>query len=145
MGRTLLVVILGAVLLLASIWQLGLLDADSDPGEAAPEEVVEITKLGDDLYKAEGFPEIKRPMPGVTDPIILYGVMNALEVEEVPSQVAGRILFIGEQVDERAVPIVRGAAFPADPFYLATFHAGEKLVKVYYRRLCEGQEVRKGQ
>jgi WD40 repeat protein len=147
MGRIFLVTILGAVLLFAFTWQLGLLDTDSDPGATATveEQVVEITTLGDDLYKAEGFPEIRQPTPGVADPIILYGVMNALEVEEVPSQVAGRILFIGEQVDERAVPVVGGAAFPADPFYSSTFHAGEKLVKVYYRRLYEGQEVRKGQ
>jgi WD40 repeat protein len=147
MGRIFFVEILGAVLILASIWQLGLLDTDSDPGAAAreEEEAVEITTLGDDLYKAEGFPEIKQPTRVVTDPIILYGVMNALEPEEVPSQVAGRILFIGEQVDEGAVPVVRGAAFPADPFYLATFYAGEKSVKVYYRRLSEGQEVKRGQ
>ena len=35
--------------------------------------------------------------------MVVQGVMNAFEVEDVPSQVQGRVLFIGEQVDDTAV------------------------------------------
>src|SRR5262249_20769863 len=115
MGRIFLVISLGAVLFFAAIWQLGLLDPPSPQrGVAPPVKVADPTTLGKDLYEVAGFPQIPEPKRGGTDPIVLHGVMNAIEQEEVPSQVPGRILFIGEQVDESAVLAAGSAAFLAE-------------------------------
>jgi WD40 repeat protein len=145
MGRIFLVTSLGIVLFLAAIWQLGLLEPSAQPRDpAGPDKVADPATLGKDLYEVAGFPPIPEPKLGVTDPIVLYGVMTAIEQEDVGSQVPGRILFIGEQVDESAVLAAGSAAFLAEPYYYATVYAGEDFVK-FYRRLYEGQTVKKNQ
>ena len=144
MGRIFLVISLGAVLFVAAIWGI-VRPSDPPPTELLSDKVADPTTLGKDLYEVAGFPQIPEPKRGVTDPIVLYGVMNAIEQEEVGSQVPGRILFIGEQVDESAVLAAGSAAFLAEPYYYATVYAGEDLFVKFYRRLYEGQTVTKDQ
>src|SRR5260370_33412715 len=90
MGRIFLVMSLGAVVSFAAIWQLGFLNPSDQPRPPQPEvKAVDPATLGKDLYEGAGFPQIPEPKRGVTDPIVLYGVMSAIEQEEVPSQVPG--------------------------------------------------------
>jgi WD40 repeat protein len=146
MGRTIFFTIVGVVLLFALLWQVfsPISDPPTSDGTQTVDPVADIADLGDDLYKVEAFPDIRRRTKGGADPIILYGVMNAIEQEEVPSQVPGLILFIGEQVDESVVLAAGSAPFLAEPYYFATVDAGEIFVK-FYRRLYEGQPIRRDQ
>jgi WD40 repeat protein len=145
MGRIFLVIILGAALFFAVIWQLGLLETPGAPGMAPDEPVADIKSLGDNLYRAADFPKIPRPTGVVEDPIVLYGVMNVIDQEDVASEVQGRILFIGEQVDESAVLASGSAAFVAEPFYSVNVEASRASFVKVYRRIYEGEHIKQGQ
>jgi WD40 repeat protein len=150
MGRIVMVMILGAALFFAGAWQLGLLEKSTDSVKRNDEEasipVAAIETLGADLYAAEKFPEIHVRERKGRDPIVVPGIFNAIEEEEVPSQVPGRILFIGEQVDDSAVLVAGSAPFLTEPYYFAKVYAGgtEKFVK-FYRRLYQGETIKKNQ
>jgi WD40 repeat protein len=59
--------------------------------------------------------------------------------------VPGKILFIGEQVDDEVVMAAGSTAFLAEPFYAATVIVGGEKYTKFYRRLYEGQTVTRGQ
>ncbi len=150
MGRIFFVMLLGAALFFGAAWQLGLLESTINPSPsfdpAAKEKVVASEKsLGENLYQFKDFPKIALPTRSAAEPIVLYGVMNPIEQEEVPSQVPGRILFIGEQVDDAVIATAGSAAFLAEPYYAATIQAGRQSFVKYYRRLYEGQTFSQGQ
>ncbi|MBI2803618.1 MAG: hypothetical protein HYX68_01375 [Planctomycetes bacterium] len=152
MGRIFLVVMLGAGLFMGGIWYSGLLSEFKNPttydddqhGPGQPK-VAALTTLGADLFAAAKFPHIPNlPRPAI-DPTVLHGTLNPIEQEEVPSLVNGRVLFIGEQVDDAAVLAAGSTAFVAEPYYSATIHAGnDKFVK-FYRRIYEGETIRQNQ
>jgi WD40 repeat protein len=148
MARILLVMAAGAALFFAAAWQLGLLESTPNPvrntAETSAKTVTPKDKLGADLYVAGAFPEIELPK-GSADPVTLIGVMNPINIEEVPSQMPGKIQFIGEQVDDALVMAAGSAPFLAEPFYATEVQmAGDKYTK-FYRRLYEGQVVTRGQ
>ena len=148
MGRIFLVMVLGAALFFVGAYYAGLLEGDpttkvtQGPGVV---KVADITELGDDLYENKPFPKIAPAKKNVATPIVLPGVMNPIDVEEVPSQVPGRILFIGDQVDDSVVLAAGSAAFLAEPYYPAKVKTGGEEVFKFYRRLYEGQMVTQGQ
>lgn len=149
MLRIVLFMVLGAALFFAGAYQLGLFEDQGhgrqDVGPTPEEPVAAVTTLGNDLYDAKGYPEIVLPGLADSEPIEIYGIMNPIEWEEVPSQVPGRILFVGEEVDAATVLTAGSAAFLSEPYYTATIYTGgEPLVKVY-RRLYEGQTIKRGQ
>jgi WD40 repeat protein len=149
MVRILIVVALGAGLFFAAAWYLGLLDftEPSAPHVAQQrEETASEDQLGDFLYKPGPYPEVeKATRKTVSNPIVLYGVMNPTEEEEVPSQVPGALLFIGEEVDEGAALAAGSAAFMAEPYFAAEIRAGEEKIVRFYRRINESESVRRGQ
>jgi len=61
-------------------------------------------------------------------------------VVEVPSQVPGQLLFIGEGVPEWAISLTGVAPFMAEPYYYAVVRLGNEQHARFYRRLYE-QEV----
>lgn len=149
MGRAIVVIVLGVAIAIAAAWHFELIPTESavplPPPPPPSDEVVDASKLGGDLYAGKFAPvELPRRRTG-PDPIVLYGVMNAFEVEEVPSQVQGKVLFIGEQADESAVLVAGSAAFLAEPYYFADIDAGRQKFVKFYRRLYEGQTVTQGQ
>ena len=149
MGKFLVIVMLGVALFFSGAWALGLFDSrPTNVTETSRNTVASVTPLedlGTDLYAAKKFQPIELPKWKNADPIVLYGVMNAFETEEVSSQVPGRVLFIGEQVDDSAVLAAGSAAFLSEPYYFAKIFAGPETFVKFYRRLYEGETVRNGQ
>ena len=150
MGRTILVgLIIGTAGFVGIGWGLGWFTGDipfvTPTDHKLPH--VDVTKLGPDLYAPAPFPAIVLPKARTGPHDKIYGVLNAIEQETVPSAVPGQVvLFIGEQVDDSAVLVAGSAPFLAEPYYFADVYAGgdTKFVK-FYRRLYEGDTVRQGQ
>src|ERR1019366_4973873 len=152
MGRVFIVVLLGAALFFGGAWYLGLFEsmmnnnaAINPPASVAavPEE-----KLGDDLFKAADNPPFVIPERSNVDPIVLNGVMNLIEQEEVPgpTEKGGRILFIGTPVEENAVLAAGSTPFLTEPYYFQTIYTGEdRSFVTFYRRLYEGNTVQQDQ
>ncbi len=149
MFRIFFVVALGAGLFLAGAWHFGLLDNRTTTNPKVSGDVVEVTdvsKLGNDLYAAEPYPNIVPPTRGQSNPITVVGIMNAIELEEVPSPVPGRVLFIGDQVSDSAVLPAGSAAFLAEPYYSTPpIYGGRNSYTKFYRRYYEGQTAHHGQ
>src|SRR5262245_14154570 len=101
MTKYILYVILGVALFFGAAWGLGLFEGTRPVTPSATDQVqpaVKPEKLGPDLYAAEKFKPIELPKRMHAEPIVLYGVMNAFETQEVSSEVQGKVLFIGDQV-----------------------------------------------
>ncbi len=151
MFRILFIVALGAGLFLVIAWQLGLLDQTSvtnpkNVGQIGAIEVADPTTLGKDLYTADPYPTIVPPPRGQSNPIPVVGTMNAIEIEEVPSPVPGRVLFIGDQVSDSAVLAAGSAPFLAEPYYpTEPIDGGRNRYTKFYRRYYEGQTAHHGQ
>ncbi|MBI1830701.1 MAG: hypothetical protein HYR84_04535, partial [Planctomycetes bacterium] len=149
MIRIFLVMVLGAALFMAGAWYAGLLEGESDRHTidgGAPKKEVDIKELGDDLYKPIPFPDLPRAKAIASVPTVLYGVMNPIEQQEVPSEVTGKLSFIGDQVDDNVVLAAGSAAFLAEPYYPALpIKLGAEEVVMFYRRHYEGQTVSHGQ
>ncbi len=146
MGRILLVVVMGVGLFLGGTWYSGLLSdfqkaplritSNSGDKPARPE-----TELGPDLYQVEDFKDIPGSTRPPIDPLILHGSLVPTETEEVSSLVNGKVLFIGEQVDDSAVLAAGSAAFLAEPYYFADVYAGRTTFVKFYRRIYEGETI----
>ena len=149
MGRIVMVMLLGAGLFLGILYSLGMLNepitTPPDKTTAVQKVPVPIIELGGNLYQALDFPAIRIADTIIADPIVLIGVMNAIEQEEVPSQVPGVILFIGDQVEDSLVLAAGSAAFITEPYWLAEIRAGEDTFVKFYRRLYDGKPVTQGQ
>lgn len=149
MARIFLFMLLGAGLFFAIGYQLELFDTSGNQPKdiVAPQEtpVAPVSTLGADLYEAKNFPVVVLPTRRAAEPIEIYGLMNPIEQEEVPSQVPGIVLFIGEQIDDSVIATAGSAAFLAEPFYSVEVKAGQETFTKYYRRLYEGQTIRRGQ
>ncbi|MSU77066.1 MAG: hypothetical protein EXS16_03110 [Gemmataceae bacterium] len=151
MFRILFIVALGAGLFLVIAWQLGLLDQTSvtnpkNVGQIGAIEVADPTTLGKDLYTADPYPTIVPPTRGQSNPIPVVGTMNAIEMEEVPSPVPGRVLFIGDQVSDSAVLAAGSTPFLAEPYSSTPpIYGGRSSYTKFYRRYYEGQTAHHGQ
>src|ERR1043165_2678845 len=125
MGRILGILGLGVGLFLAGAWAFGLFGPSSD-GVGSHKQEKKVTpeaQLGSDLYVAESFPRTPRPKPKANAPHVgdrlkFPGVLNPLDQEEIANrtQLAGAILFIGEQVDDAVVAVAGSAPFLAEPY-----------------------------
>ncbi len=113
----------------------------SQEARAVPE-----SELGADLFAAQPFPEVKvRDTKRARDPVVIPGYLTALDQQEVPSQVPGQMLYIGEGISEGAVQAAGVAAFLAEPCDYAIIYLGERAVPTFYRRFYDGQIVRQEQ
>jgi WD40 repeat protein len=116
-------------------------------GSYAATSVTPESELGPDLYPATPFPEVKANSAAAraTDPIVISGYLTALDQQEVPSQVPGQMLFIGEGIPDAIVQLAGVAAFMAEPCYYANIWPGDKPIAKFYRRFYENQVVRQDQ
>ena len=64
--------------------------------------------------------------PSTSDPIVVHGVMNAFEDEEVPSQFRAASCSLANKSTTAAVLVAGSAAFLAEPYYYATICAGDR-------------------
>ncbi len=151
MGKYIVIFVLGIALFMSGAWYLGLFN-DKSPFNTPHSNVghhkvpvANAADLGEFLYTPTKYLPIEVPKRQATDPIVLRGLLNAFETEDVPSQVQGRVLFIGDQVDESAVLTAGSAAFLAEPYYYATIYAGKENFVRFYRRHYEGDTIKQGQ
>lgn len=149
MARIFLVMLVAAGLFLAGAYYAGLL-TDSpgqfpDVGTEPTSEVADIKDLGDDLYKRADFPLILNWDGPASAPVVLHGIMNPIDIEEVPSQVPGQVLFIGDPVDDALVLAAGSAPFLAEPYNYVPISAGVETNFKFYRRHYEGKPINEGQ
>jgi WD40 repeat protein len=148
MGRIIVAVTLGAVLFLSGAYYLGLMDdfwRTSPPTDGKGKvDAADVSKLPN-LYDPAPFPKIPDQTESIRDTMRLEGTLSAVETQEVACQMPGGILFIGEQIDETTVAVAGSAAFLAEPYYSAPIYAGKVTYTKFYRRLYEGDTVRKDQ
>ncbi len=149
MAKFLVILTLGVALFFAGIWALGIrppTDVDNPPITGSREPVRAKEDLGADLYAAAPFKPIQAPKWKNLNPIVVVGFLNAFETEEVPCVVPGRVLFIGEQVDDTAAFVAGSAAFLAEPYYPTSVTTGQgRKFSMFYRRLYDNEPVRYGQ
>jgi WD40 repeat protein len=150
MGRIIVVILLAAALFLTGAWSLGLLEEVPWSSTGTETKTVKAPtkpkeQLGSDLYADAGFAPIPAAKRRASEPTVLYGTLNAVELEEVPSQVNGRVMFIGEQVEDEAVLVGGPAGFLAEPYSFGSVFTGKDSFVKFYRRLYEGEFVQKGQ
>src|SRR5580700_3874330 len=91
----------GALIFVAIGIGTGVLDPPWIPSATTkpvgPGKTVDVGK--DDLYSVAPFPEIDKLAAKPKDePIILQGFTNIKDKQDVPAQVSGQILFIGEEL-----------------------------------------------
>lgn len=109
-------------------------------GEPDPE-------LGSVLYAAQALPKEPNVPAGRqgADPIILHGHITVLDKVDVSSQVAGQLLFIGEEVPEGAAQVGGVAPFFREPYQHALVEQGNRDIAKIYRRIFEGEPIRENQ
>ncbi|MBI3822323.1 MAG: hypothetical protein HY289_06550, partial [Planctomycetes bacterium] len=146
MVRIFLVMLLGAGIFLGGAWYAGLLETGPGPGHVVPDTtptVPSAAELGPDLYTADPYPVLPETQPPASIPIVLPGVMNPIDTEEVPSQVPGQILLIGDPVDDALVLAAGAGSFLVEPYSYAPV-VGEKSFK-FFRKHYDGKYVTEGQ
>ena len=150
MGRLLLSLILGGVIFALLAWQLGFIDTDSPeaPVVKGPDgKKVEPPKnLGAPLFEPAEIKVVEAPVPyRKVDPIVVLGHMAVMDKLDVPAQIPGQLLFIGEDIPEGATQVAGLAAFMAEPFDFTPVNQGLRDVPKFYRRLYESQVVYENQ
>ena len=100
-------------------------------------------ELGEPLYPAEPFPELKTANGSVRalQPLAIRGTIVVKDKQEVPSQVSGQMLFIGDGVPGGAVEAAGVAPFMVEPFGVATVNMGDERTYMFFRRLGESMVV----
>src|ERR1043165_7821270 len=120
MGRFFLTLILGVGIFGLVAWQLGLLITE-DPrigdGGDQPGVRVEPSALGAELYPKAPDMVVTPGLVRGRDPIHASGYMNVLEKGNVPSEVDGKLLFIGTEVPEGAAQVAGVAAFLGEDYH----------------------------
>jgi WD40 repeat protein len=148
MAKFIAILVLGVALFFSGAWALGLFDEVRPINTSELQEEVKVPslkELGPDLYEAAAFQPIPPMQRSNPNPIVLHGALNAFETEEVSSPIQGKVLFIGEQVDDAASLVAGSAAFLAEPYYSAQIYTGPAIFVKFYRRIYEGDIVRRGQ
>lgn len=151
MGRLIVSLLLGGALFALIAWQMGLIPTSTEPRSAVtqqgdvPDE--KRLELGDFLYPPLPIQEVKEAAPTAkgSDPVVILGHMTVLDTQNVPAQVPGRLLFIGEEVPEGMVQAAGMASFIAEPFDYTKINQGEREVVKVYRRFYKGEIVHSNQ
>lgn len=145
MVRTLVAATIAIVLLLAGAVWVGLLTIPGVQDYIRPstdQSVTPIERLGGDLYAPAAFPALD-PEAGKFkgDPLTLRGHVQIKDKQEVPAQVSGQILYIGEPIADGVVEVCGAAPFLAEPFGYNIVTVGDNQQFEFYRRLLPGQTV----
>jgi WD40 repeat protein len=134
----------GALIFIAIAASLGVLKMPWDPPSenTSTPTAKATTQLGDDLWPAAAFPPLDRGAGRLrSDPVIMRGHIQVKDKMDVPSTVAGQVLFIGVPVPDEVVAAAGPAAFMAQPFHYTYMTVGDEKVYKFYRRLLPGQIV----
>ena len=145
MGRFFLTLILGIGIFGLVAWQLGLLSSQDvrpgDGGDLVANKVVDPSVLGSELYPKASDVVVTPGLVRGRDPVHASGHMNVLEKGNVPSEVDGKLLFIGTEVPESAAQVAGVAAFLGEDYHETRASLGDGYLIKLYRRLYEGDVV----
>src|SRR5262245_17762155 len=145
MSRFFVTLVLGVGIFALVAWQMGMFagtaeTAPLDPS-GKPSAAVAPEKLGAVLYEAkEDVVLAPRQVTG-RDPVPAYGHMNVLDKINVPSPVAGQLLFVGTEIPSEAVQIAGAAAFMGEDDYPAKINQGDYYLIQIYHQLYEGKII----
>jgi WD40 repeat protein len=148
MGRLLLACVLGCAIFALAAWQLGFIGSDKAPakGSLTSKAAKATPNLGPDLYDPAPSPPAAGPgAERRVDPVVVQGTMAVIDRAEIAAQVAGQLLFFGEEIPEGAAQAAGVAVFMANPFESTEVNHGTRDVVQFYRRLYENDIVYAGQ
>jgi WD40 repeat protein len=151
MGRILLITALAAALAGILGWQFNLFQTGPDDPSAssgASQPKVDLEKLGGPLYPpAKDLVQGRElhPVPKGVDPIVFAGTLQEIDKIDVPSQVAGQVLYIGDGVPEGVTQVCGIAPFMHDGYEQAAVTQGGRDIIKFYRPLGKGDPVVAGQ
>lgn len=152
MGRILLTLLLAGVLAGTAGWYFGAFTQlpDDTPsqlagGGAGP--AIDPALLGEHLYKPAKMDKRGRShaVAGGRDPIELRGTLGVIDKVDVPSQVPGELLYVGDGVPEGVTQVAGVAPFMVDTYEQANVIHKDRYVPKFYRPLKEGMIVTHGQ
>src|SRR5437763_723097 len=106
MGRLLLACVLGCVLFGLAAWGLGLLNTDegTPAGTVQTKTTLASPNLGDDLFKPSAWPPASATAAErKVDPVVVLGNLTVLDGPDIAAQIAGQIIFVGNEVPEGAM------------------------------------------
>jgi WD40 repeat protein len=144
MGRLLLACVLGCAIFALVAWHFDLLTPEESKQTSTVHGniVKPAADLGAGLYTPV---KVQAPLGMLpvrrVDPIVVLGTMAVIDRPDIAAQIAGAILFIGDEVPEGALQAAGAAAFLAEPFDFTTVNHGSYLSIKPFRRLYEGQIV----
>lgn len=151
MGRFLLTLLLAGVLAGVAGWYF---DAFTQGPEDQPRLVgdgsqpaLDVAQLGNPLYPPAKLDKRGRlhAVAEGRDPIVLTGNLREIDKVDVPSQVPGELLYIGDGVPEGVTQVTGVAPFLVDTYEQANVIHKDRHVVKFYRPLKEGQIVTHGQ
>jgi len=152
MGRILLTLLLAGVLAGVAGWYLGAFtQLPDDPGSQAAgdggQRPVNPKELGEPLYPPVKMDTrgLQHAVPGGSDSIVIQGNLREIDKVDIPSQVPGQILYIGDGVPEGVMQVAGIAPFMHDSYKQAKVVHKDRFVTALYRPWKEGQIVTHGQ
>ncbi len=150
MGRILLTVALAAVLAAAVGWYFELFTGKPDetpPLSSEQQMKLDLAKLGEPLFPPAPEEKIKpfHPVAHGVDPIVIPGSLEVIDKVDLPSEVAGRVLYIGDGVPEGVTQVAGIAPFMQKEYEQATVVQGGRPIIKFYRPLRKGMEIEQGQ
>ncbi|MCS7047337.1 MAG: hypothetical protein NZO58_13345, partial [Gemmataceae bacterium] len=150
MGRILLGVVVAAVLVGLLGWWFDLFGAGPEPGsgqEPPSQPSVDPFALGEPLY--EPIKEADRREFQVLarsgEPIVMSGVLDAIDKVDIGSAVGGEILYIGDGVPEGATQIAGLAPFVCSTYRTAWITQGGRKIAKFYKPLGKNSKIHGGQ
>ncbi len=109
MGRLLLALVLGGGIFAFLAWQLGFITSTdvAPPGGPDDNPMTAVKapppELGGDLFTPAAYPPAPlRQNFRKVDPVAVLGTMAVIDRPDIPAQIAGQLIFIGEQIPEGA-------------------------------------------
>ncbi len=145
MLRLLLACVLGLGVFALVAWKFDLI-SPGETGTVANTKTVKDKKinvnLGAVLYPAAEMPPTPpEPEQRQRDPIIIQGNLVALYRPEIAAQIAGQVMFVGDEIPEGATQLAGATAFLAAPYeYVKVNHGAREVIKTY-RLLKQGDIV----
>ncbi|HWY86509.1 MAG TPA: hypothetical protein VNX28_07290, partial [Gemmataceae bacterium] len=130
MGRLLLACVLGCAIFGLVAWHFDLLTPEESKQTSSVHGniIKPPADLGAGLYTPV---KLKAPLGTLpvrrVDPIVVLGTMAVIDRPDIAAQIAGAILFVGDEVPEGALQAAGAAAFLAEPFDFTTVNRGSYL------------------
>ncbi len=144
MGRFLMTLIIAGILITGGMYYTGYFDGSESGVESAytpTAKAPDPKTLGQPLFPMLDFPpSTKAKIQGI-DPLIFRGIISPKERIDLAAQMAGEVLFVGQEIPAGAVEVAGLASFMATPYDFVEMRLPQKNIVRIYRRFQEGTIV----